>query len=79
MMKCPNCQYEYKWDWIEGIHTIIKGKHKFRTLKLSNDIYPFFINKMFKNEATRISICPQCGTLFIEDIKYLVENSHEDG
>lgn len=72
-MKCPNCQYEYKWDIIDGKRATIKGKLEFIPLEFSNDITTFISVKYDNKQTLTIMICPECGILFIDDIKYWIE------
>jgi len=71
-MKCPNCKYEYegKWDRDKQKEIIIKGKNDFPTLDFSNEI-----EHTFRDDCTAyINICPECGILFINDIKYWMDD-----
>lgn len=63
-MKCPNCKYEYEWDWIAGKRVFMKGDVDFPELEI--EAHPFIIN----NENESVFVCRKCGVLFI-DVRWL--------
>jgi len=72
-MKCPNCEYEYEYEYIDGIPKTIKGKYDFPEAYLSNQI-SLNIDTNYDEIKIKISTCPECNILFTtKDIKYYLK------
>ena len=67
-MKCKNCNYVCKKDWIDGALKIIEGDEEFDIIGL--DGHRFTITrKDYNNEDMKIDIiaCPKCKVLFWDE------------
>ena len=67
-MKCPNCEYEYEWDWVDGIQEKIKGDDAFLYPSFSNDISLSHPDKYNQKNDLELVMCPKCGILFVTNI-----------
>lgn len=64
-MKCPHCEYQYGWNWINDEYKKSEGDLG-DFYSLSNSIQMTRSRAYYPDETAAVYACPSCGKLFIE-------------